>query len=235
MSKPLFALRKGDVMATVLQWLKQENFHMPAAMLASAASDQKLEVAAPERVPPAHLEALLQLAMAQAHGVPSEKIAALGGPHDVDLLAEWKSTPLHAALQTLAATATALRGRRACGRRARRRAAEAGAAAAAARAAATGARAAAAAASAAAAAAAAARHAASATAAERRATAAHERAAAAAAAAPPPPPGGRAGAGRPPPPPGGGAPPQRGQPLQPPPPPARARHRRRARPAAGPP
>ena len=36
MSKPLFALRKGDVMATVLQWLKQENFHMPAAMLASA-------------------------------------------------------------------------------------------------------------------------------------------------------------------------------------------------------
>ena len=101
MSKPLFALRKGDVMATVLQWLKQENFHMPAAMLASAASDQKLEVAAPERVPPAHLEALLQLAMAQAHGVPSEKIAALGGPHDVDLLAEWKSTPLHAALQTL--------------------------------------------------------------------------------------------------------------------------------------
>ena len=79
MSKPLFALRKGDVMATVLQWLKQENFHMPAAMLASAASDQKLEVAAPERVPPAHLEALLQLAMAQAHGVPSEKIAALGG------------------------------------------------------------------------------------------------------------------------------------------------------------
>ena len=48
MSKPLFALRKGDVMATVLQWLKQENFHMPAAMLASAASDQKLEVAAPE-------------------------------------------------------------------------------------------------------------------------------------------------------------------------------------------
>ena len=82
MSKPLFALRKGDVMATVLQWLKQENFHMPAAMLASAASDQKLEVPAPERVPPAHLEALLQLAMAQAHGVPSEKIAALGGPHD---------------------------------------------------------------------------------------------------------------------------------------------------------
>ena len=98
MSKPLFALRKGDVMATVLQWLKQENFHMPAAMLASAASDQKLEVPAPERVPPAHLEALLQLAMAQAHGVPSEKIAALGGPHDVDLLAEWKSTPLHACL-----------------------------------------------------------------------------------------------------------------------------------------
>ena len=39
MSKPLFALRKGDVIATVLQWLKQENFHMPAAMLASAASD----------------------------------------------------------------------------------------------------------------------------------------------------------------------------------------------------
>ena len=32
MSKPLFALRKGDVMATVLQWLKQENFHMPAAI-----------------------------------------------------------------------------------------------------------------------------------------------------------------------------------------------------------
>ena len=68
MSKPLFALRKGDVMATVLQWLKQENFHMPAAMLASAASDQKLEVPAPERVPPAHLEALLQLANVDLDG-----------------------------------------------------------------------------------------------------------------------------------------------------------------------
>ena len=93
-------------MATVLQWLKQENFHMPAAMLAARGGDQKLEVAAPARGRRRTSEALLQLAMAQAHGVPSEKIAALGGPHDVDLLAEWKSTRAPRGAQTLAATAT---------------------------------------------------------------------------------------------------------------------------------